>query len=82
MGFHRGVHARDGAPDYLFRSDRPRSPSATYAWRAYWGLLLIIPGVVVLILRILDEEKMLTQELGGYREYKQRVHYRLVPYVW
>jgi len=49
---------------------------------SYWGLLLVIPGVLVLVSRILDEEKMLTQELGGYREYMQRVHYRLVPYVW
>ncbi|MEQ0598378.1 isoprenylcysteine carboxylmethyltransferase family protein, partial [Mycobacterium tuberculosis] len=31
---------------------------------------------------ILDEEKLLTQELSGYREYRQLVRYRLVPYVW
>jgi protein-S-isoprenylcysteine O-methyltransferase Ste14 len=49
---------------------------------SYWGLLLVIPAVVVLIFRILDEEKVLTQELRGYREYTQRVRYRLVPYVW
>lgn len=49
---------------------------------SYWGLLFIIPGLVVLVLRILDEEKMLTQELSGYREYTQRVRYRLLPYVW
>jgi protein-S-isoprenylcysteine O-methyltransferase Ste14 len=47
-----------------------------------WGLLLVIPGVFVLVSRILDEEKMLTQELCGYREYAQRVRYRLMPYVW
>ena len=49
---------------------------------SYWGLLLVIPGVLVLVSRILDEEKMLTQELRGYREYTQRVRYRLLPYVW
>jgi protein-S-isoprenylcysteine O-methyltransferase Ste14 len=49
---------------------------------SYWGLLFIIPSVLVLVFRILDEEKLLSQELAGYREYKQRVHYRLVPYVW
>jgi protein-S-isoprenylcysteine O-methyltransferase Ste14 len=49
---------------------------------SYWGLLLLIPGVLVLVLRIRDEEELLTQELGGYREYTQQVHYRLVPYVW
>jgi protein-S-isoprenylcysteine O-methyltransferase Ste14 len=49
---------------------------------SYWGLLLVIPGVVILVFRILDEEKMLTQELAGYSEYAQRVRYRLMPYVW
>jgi protein-S-isoprenylcysteine O-methyltransferase Ste14 len=49
---------------------------------SYWGLLFIIPGVAVLIFRILDEEKLLSQDLAGYREYTQRVRYRLVPYVW
>jgi protein-S-isoprenylcysteine O-methyltransferase Ste14 len=49
---------------------------------SYWALLLVIPGVLVLVSRILDEEKMLTQDLTGYREYTQRVRYRLLPYVW
>src|SRR6478735_10940779 len=49
---------------------------------SYWGLLFVIPGLVILATRILDEEKVLTLELSGYREYAQRVHYRLVPYVW
>lgn len=49
---------------------------------SYWGLLFVIPGLAVLATRILDEEKVLTQELVGYRDYAQRVHYRLVPYVW
>jgi protein-S-isoprenylcysteine O-methyltransferase Ste14 len=49
---------------------------------SYWGLAFVIPGLVVLALRIRDEEKLLTEELAGYREYMQDVHYRLVPYVW
>jgi protein-S-isoprenylcysteine O-methyltransferase Ste14 len=49
---------------------------------SYWGLLFVVPGVAVLVFRILDEEKMLTQELAGYREYAQQVRYRLVPTVW
>ena len=49
---------------------------------SYWGLVFVLPGVVALVFRILDEEKLLTQELAGYREYAQRVRYRLVPYVW
>jgi protein-S-isoprenylcysteine O-methyltransferase Ste14 len=49
---------------------------------SYWGLLFVIPGLAVLATRILDEEKLLSLELTGYRDYAQRVHYRLVPGVW
>ena len=49
---------------------------------SYWGLVTLVPGVAVLVLRIVDEEKMLRQELAGYDEYTTKVHYRLVPGVW
>jgi len=49
---------------------------------SYWGLFFVLPAVVVLVFRILDEEKMLNQELAGYPEYAQQVRYRLMPYVW
>jgi protein-S-isoprenylcysteine O-methyltransferase Ste14 len=49
---------------------------------SYWGLLLLIPGILVLVLRIRDEEELLTRELSGYREYTEQVRYRLLPYVW
>jgi protein-S-isoprenylcysteine O-methyltransferase Ste14 len=49
---------------------------------SYWGLAALVPGVLVLAARIKDEEKMLREELDGYDEYMQKVHYRLVPYVW
>ena len=54
-------------------------PLALDSW---WGLFSLIPGVIVLVLRILDEEKMLKQELEGYSVYTQKVRYRLVPYTW
>jgi protein-S-isoprenylcysteine O-methyltransferase Ste14 len=54
-------------------------PLALGSW---WGLVVLIPGVILLVLRILDEEKMLEEELDGYTEYTEKVHYRLVPYVW
>ena len=49
---------------------------------SYWALLFIVPNLAVLATRILDEEKVLTLELAGYRDYTARVHYRLVPGVW
>jgi protein-S-isoprenylcysteine O-methyltransferase Ste14 len=49
---------------------------------SYWGLLFLVLNVPVLILRILDEEKMLQQDLGGYSDYTGKVRYRLVPGLW
>ncbi|TVS77676.1 isoprenylcysteine carboxylmethyltransferase family protein [Mycobacterium helveticum] len=49
---------------------------------SYWGLVLVVPGVIALAWRIRDEEKLLRTELDGYREYTQKVRYRLVPSVW
>ncbi|OBI76403.1 isoprenylcysteine carboxylmethyltransferase family protein [Mycobacterium sp. E740] len=49
---------------------------------SYWGLLTVLLAAVSLSLRIRDEEKMLQEELEGYRDYTQKVRYRLVPCVW
>jgi protein-S-isoprenylcysteine O-methyltransferase Ste14 len=49
---------------------------------SYWGLVFVIPGLIALALRTLDEEKLLRERLDGYREYTQKVRYRLVPCVW
>jgi protein-S-isoprenylcysteine O-methyltransferase Ste14 len=49
---------------------------------SYWGLVTVIPAFAVLAYRIVDEEKMLRQELAGYDEYTHEVHYRLVPGIW
>jgi protein-S-isoprenylcysteine O-methyltransferase Ste14 len=35
-----------------------------------------------LLWRLLDEERILTRDLPGYAEYRQRVRHRLVPMVW
>ena len=55
------------------------TPLALGSW---WGLLLMIPMTLVLVLRLLDEERFLAKNLPGYTEYCQRVLYRLVPYIW
>lgn len=37
---------------------------------------------VIIVVRLTDEEKLLTRELNGYAAYKQKVKYRLIPFVW
>ena len=55
------------------------SPIVLGSWWAVIPALVIIPVIVV---RILDEEKALESELAGYKEYKQKLKYRLIPFVW
>lgn len=54
-------------------------PLALGSW---WPIGLIVLVLPVLLWRLLDEERILDRDLAGYTEYRQRVRYRLIPYVW
>jgi protein-S-isoprenylcysteine O-methyltransferase Ste14 len=43
---------------------------------------MFIPSAAWVIWRLLDEEKFLSRNLAGYTEYKNKVRYRLIPFVW
>lgn len=43
-------------------------------------IFLIYP--VIIIKRINNEEKVLEKELVGYKKYKRKVKYKLIPYIW
>ena len=47
-----------------------------------WGLIPFAAYPVSIVVRILNEEKVLSSELEGYIEYKAKVKYRLIPFVW
>lgn len=49
---------------------------------SFWALLLFFPLTIVIVLRLLDEEKFLSEHLLGYREYCQKTRYRLIPLIW
>ena len=49
---------------------------------SWWSLLCFAPYIVVIIVRIHNEEKVLEAGLEGYSEYKKRVKYRIFPLVW
>jgi protein-S-isoprenylcysteine O-methyltransferase Ste14 len=49
---------------------------------SYYGLIAAAAMIPVLIWRLLDEERFLAINLRGYKEYQQRVQYRLIPFVW
>ena len=43
-------------------------------------IFLIYP--LIIIKRIKNEEKVLEKELKGYAEYKKKVKYKLIPFIW
>lgn len=55
------------------------TPPALGSWWAMIPALLIVP---VLVARIGHEESLLERDLEGYREYRARTRYRLVPGLW
>ena len=46
------------------------------------SFLIMLGYIPVIMKRIRNEEAVLEEGLEGYREYKQRVKYRLIPFVW
>ena len=36
----------------------------------------------IIIVRLKDEEDLLTRELPGYAAYKDKVKYRIIPFIW
>ena len=49
---------------------------------SWWALLCMAPYPFLIAIRILNEEKILEEKLVGYKEYKSKVKFRLVPFVW
>jgi len=46
------------------------------------SFIIMLSYPAVIIARIKDEELLLEKELHGYKEYKNKVKYRLIPFVW
>ena len=45
-------------------------------------MIISVVGLFALVGRIIGEEKTLVEELEGYEGYRNKVKYRLVPFVW
>ena len=55
------------------------TPLALGSWVA---LPFILPLILTIIVRLLEEEKFLSANLSGYAAYRQKVGYRLIPFIW
>lgn len=47
-----------------------------------YALVIFLAYPAIIVKRLKGEEAFLERELPGYREYKQKVRYRLIPFVW
>ena len=49
---------------------------------SWYALIAFAFYPAIIIVRLKDEEELLTKELPGYAEYKQKVKYRILPFIW
>jgi protein-S-isoprenylcysteine O-methyltransferase Ste14 len=54
-------------------------PIALGSW---WGALVLLALIPALGWRLIDEERLLLRDLDGYAEYRRKVRWRLIPYIW
>ena len=47
-----------------------------------WSFAIMLLYIPIIALRIRNEEQVLERELKGYTEYKQRVRYKVIPFIW
>ena len=47
-----------------------------------WSFAIMLIYIPIIALRIRNEEQVLERELKGYTEYKQRVRYKVIPFIW
>ena len=46
------------------------------------SFIIFLMYPILIVIRIKNEEKLLEKELEGYIEYKKKVKYRLIPFIW
>jgi protein-S-isoprenylcysteine O-methyltransferase Ste14 len=83
----RGHHVVDRGPYAVVRHPGYAGPIIGHlflppALGSLWGLVPTALGIAFLVLRTAYEERRLAAELQGYRDYMQRVRWRLVPLLW
>lgn len=49
---------------------------------SWYALIVFAAYPAIIIVRLKDEEDLLTRQLPGYAEYKQKVKYRILPFIW
>jgi protein-S-isoprenylcysteine O-methyltransferase Ste14 len=56
--------------------------ATSFALGSYWSLIPALLMIIMLGIRLLDEEKYLKKHLQGYTQYCLKTRYHLIPYIW
>ena len=49
---------------------------------SFWALLAYPPLPFIFAFRISNEEEVLTRDLAGYEEYREKVRFKVLPRIW
>ncbi len=49
---------------------------------SWYAVIVFAFYPAIIIVRLKDEEDLLTRELPGYADYKKKVRYRIIPFIW
>ena len=47
-----------------------------------YSFIIMLVYIPIIAKRIRNEEKVLEESLPGYKEYKQKVKYKVIPFIW
>lgn len=49
---------------------------------SWYAAIIFLAYPVLIVIRLIGEEKLLLKELPGYAQYREKVRYRIIPFVW
>jgi len=50
--------------------------------RSWWEIAIGLTLCAIIAVRLFDEERRLMADLPGHKEYRRKVAYRIIPWVW
>jgi protein-S-isoprenylcysteine O-methyltransferase Ste14 len=66
----------------MYAASYPLFAGISLSLGSHWALVPVAVVAILVVARTALEDRMLQEELPGYREYAERVRYRLLPRVW
>ena len=49
---------------------------------SWYAAIIFLAYPVLIVIRMTGEEKLLLKELPGYGQYREKVKYRIIPFIW